>query len=246
MRIKQRKESLLVSLFVMDCLEGKAIYFDEEVAAILDLPLNQKTRSTLVKLVKAGILEEAGENSFKLSTKGLEELAIDYPYVRSLYQPWDGFWRILSYEIPESQRELRDKLRRRVSAWGLGPWHRSFWITPHPIIDPLKQLISGKREQQYVQAFEARHVFGDLAVLVEKTWSISTLEKKYRDLFKQWHRILSQEQSSQQKLMQIISGYVDVIKIDPGLPKQILGEQWVGYEAIGIFKEIKSILLPHK
>ena len=37
-------------------------------------------------------------------------------------------WRIISYEIPEAKRELRDRLRREMQGWGLGPWHRSFGL----------------------------------------------------------------------------------------------------------------------
>lgn len=243
MRIKERRTSLLISMFIMDALEKKPIIFDEVMCEILDLPHNQKTRSTLRKLEKAGVIESRAKNEYVLSAQGTEELCLYFPYVRFLSKKWDKKWRILSYEIPESERVLRDKLRRKVATWGLGPWHRSFWITPHPIIPALSELISGKKERAYIQAFEADHAVGDIQVLLEKAWSISKLESEYRELFREWHKILSQDQSPSKKLRLIIDGYVDVLKRDPGLPKEVLGPNWVGYEAISIFKEIKTILL---
>ena len=44
----------------------------------------------------------------------------------------------------------------------------------------------------------------------------------------------------------IISEYVELLKIDPGLPKELVGEKWIGFEAINLFKEIRTILLTKK
>ena len=175
--------------------------------------------------------------------KGRDELALDFPYVRYINTPWDGIWRIVSYEIPEKRREMRDRLRREMAGWGLGPWHRSFWLTPHPIIDPLHLLIRGKDEAQYVQAFEADHKLGDREVLIEKVWGKTTLEAKYKELFKRWHEILSLEEDKLNKFSKVLTHYVNMLRIDPGLPRELVGDQWIGYEAYTIYREIRTILL---
>lgn len=138
---------------------------------------------------------------------------------------------------------MRDRLRREMQGWGLGPWHRSFWLTPHPVLDHLKDLVSQKEEEQYIQAFQADHTFGDKEVLIEKVWSKSLLDKRYRELFKRWHDILSQKEEKTDKLKKVVSEYVTILKDDPGLPKELVGEQWIGFEGFNIFKEIRSILL---
>lgn len=180
---------------------------------------------------------------YKLTENGFYALCLVFPFFRYIKDTWDGKWRILSYEIPEKKRELRDKLRREVSGWGLGPWHRSFWLTPHPITENLKKLVSQKEEEQYIQAFESEHVFGDKNILIEKVWQKTALDKKYRDLFKGWHDILSKEQDKVEKLKQVIDNYVMILKIDPGLPPELIGQTWIGFESFQIFKEIRSILL---
>ncbi len=130
-----------------------------------------------------------------------------------------------------------------MQGWGLGPWHRSFWLTPHPIIEPLKELVTGKTEEQYIQAFESEHSFGNRDVLIEKVWGKSLLDKKYRELFKRWHDILSRDGEKVQKFSKVIHEYITLLREDPGLPIDVMGEGWIGYEAMNIFKEIKSILL---
>ena len=149
----------------------------------------------------------------------------------------------MSYEIPEKKRDLRDKLRREVAGWGLGPWHRSFWLTPHPIIKELQDLVSGKEEEKDIQAFEADHVFGERSILIEKVWGKEELDKKYRNMFKKWHIILSEDQEKTEKLKKVVLEYIQLLREDPGLPSELVGENWIGFESFNIFKEIRGILL---
>lgn len=243
MGIKERRTKILLILFLLSDLSFQPVAFDEKVQKIFDLVFNQKTRGTLSSLIKEEVIQKQGENSYSLTEQGFIELALQFPYFRFLRDKWDGKWRILSYEIPEKKRELRDKLRRHVSGWGLGPWHRSFWVTPHPIIDDLRRLVSGREEEKYVQAFESDHVFGDQDGLIEKVWGKGELDKKYRELFKKWHLILSQNEDKADKLRKVATEYVGLLRQDPGLPTELVGANWIGHEAFNIFKEIRGILL---
>jgi len=182
-------------------------------------------------------------SDYRLTEKGFYELCLKFPFFRFLKDKWDGKWRVISYEIPEKKREIRDRLRREMQGWGLGPWHRSFWLTPHPIITTLKALTAQKEEERYIQAFEADHSFGDRRVLIEKVWQITSLDKKYREMFKKWHDVLSQPADKIEKFKKVISAYIDLLRLDPGLPVELVGEKWIGFEGWNIFKEIKSILL---
>jgi phenylacetic acid degradation operon negative regulatory protein len=244
MGIKERRTKILIAIFLLSDLSFQAVIFDENVQKIFDLAFNQKTKGTISTLLKEGLIEGGeGEKSYRLTEKGFLELALHFPYVRFLKDKWDGKWRILSYEIPEKKRELRDKLRRQVAGWGLGPWHRSFWLTPHPIISDLRELVFGKEEETYIQAFEADHIFGDREILIEKVWGRSELERKYRELFKKWHIILSQNDDKIAKLSKVSAEYISLLRQDPGLPVELVGSNWIGHEAFSIYKEIRGILL---
>jgi len=237
---------------------------DEKTQKIFDLTLNQKTRGTISGLIKEGLIEknnnvgndprvvpEKGEhggsplqnNQYRLTEKGFAEICLEFPFFRFLKEKWDGKLRIISYEIPEKKREIRDRLRREMQGWGLGPWHRSFWLTPHPIINTLKALTAQKEEERYIQAFEADHTFGDRDILIEKVWGKTALDKSYRELFKKWHEVLSSNDEKIDKFKKVISEYIVLLRQDPGLPKELIGNSWIGFEGWNIFKEIKSILL---
>lgn len=256
MGIKERRTKILLALFLSSDVNFGYVHFTDQIQKVFDLSFNQKTKGTFSALIKEDHVDKRGieeteaqagatdkmSHQYRLTDKGFLELCLDFPAFRYMKEGWDGKWRILSYEIPEKKRDLRDKLRREVSGWGLGPWHRSFWLTPHPIIDNLKQLVSQKEEEQYIQAFESSHVFGDREILIEKVWQKSQLDKRYRELFKKWHDILSREGDKVQKYQSVVTEYVKILRQDPGLPAELIGQNWIGFEAFNIFKEIRSIL----
>lgn len=243
MPIKDRRTKILLLLYLVADFEHVAI--SEELQKIFDIYFNQKTKSTLSSLVNKGLIEkeETDRSTFRITDRGLLQLCLEFPYFRFFHREWDGTWRIISYEIPESKRHLRDSLRREMRGWGLGPWHRSFWLTPHPIIPNLRELVVGKEEQRYIQAFESTHVFGDVSDLVEKVWEKTRLDSIYRNLFKTWHTTLSEEKDNMAKMQDIIYTFIRVIRDDPGLPRSLIGKDWIGFEAFKLFKEIRSILL---
>ena len=242
MPVKERRTKILLLIFLSTDVNFSFVTLDLTLQKIYDISMNQKTKGTISSLIKAGLIEK-NEAQYRLTEKGFYELCLEFPYFRYLKDQWDGLWRIISYEIPEKKRDLRDRLRREMRGWGLGPWHRSFWLTPHPIISDLKNLVFGKEEEKYIQSFEATHVFGDMDVLVEKVWGKSTLDKKYRDLFKKWHDILSTDATKDEKMRQIIYAYIQILRDDPGLPVSLIGRKWIGFEAFDIFKEVRGILL---
>lgn len=248
MPIKERKLKLLLLFFLLKDVDFDFAQLSPDNLKLFDLTLNQKTKGTLSAMLKDGLVEKNDEYSgdhseYKMTEKGFQYLCLQFPAFRYLRNEWDGVWRIISYEIPEKKRHLRDRLRREMKGWGLGPWHRSFWMTSHPVIGPLRDLVYGREEEQYVQAFEATHMFGDMQMLVEKVWGKTELEKSYKELFKDWHTILSKDLTKEEKMSNVVNEYIRILKDDPGLPPSLVGRKWISIEAFSIFKEIRGILL---
>lgn len=243
--IKERRTKILLILFLLSDVNFDWVNFDSNIEKIFDLSINQKTKGVISALIKENLIEKSAdkESHYRLTETGFNYLCFEFPFFRFLKETWDKKWRIISYEIPESKREIRDRLRREMQGWGLGPWHRSFWLTPHPVINKLKDLVSQKEEEKYIQAFEADYAFGDREILIEKVWEKTNLDKKYRELFKKWHDILSSNEEKNDKFKKIITEYIVLLRQDPGLPKELIGESWIGFEGWNIFKEIRAILL---
>ncbi|MCS7093157.1 MAG: hypothetical protein NZL96_01855 [Patescibacteria group bacterium] len=243
--VKETRTKILLINFLISDVDFDWVNFDYRIEKIFDLSINQKTKGIIAGLIKEGLIEKKpdDESRYRLTEKGFKELCFEFPFFRFMKETWDGRWRVISYEIPESKREIRDRLRREMQGWGLGPWHRSFWLTPHPVIEKLRDLVSQKEEEKYVQAFEADHAFGNRDILIEKVWKKAELDQKYRQLFRKWHDVLSAEGDKIEKFKSIIESYLLLLREDPGLPKELIGESWIGFEGWNIFKEIKGILL---
>ncbi len=45
---------------------------------------------------------------------------------------WDGKWRVLIFDIPNTQKTARDMLRRRLCGMGFYPIQKSVFVCPFP------------------------------------------------------------------------------------------------------------------
>lgn len=54
---------------------------------------------------------------------------------------WDKKWRILSFDVPESKKRLRENLRRKLRDLNFTRLHDSLWVTPLPIENDIKELL---------------------------------------------------------------------------------------------------------
>lgn len=244
MQVKDRTTKMLLLFFLMPQSYFSPVALTDDILPHFDLTFNHKTKGTLSGMLGNNFIKRAADqHTYQLTDKGYEQLCLEFPFLRGIKYQWDGTWRVISYEIPEKKRDLRDRLRRSMRGWGLGPWHRSFWLTPHPIIENLRELVFGKEEEKYIHAFESTHIFGSVHELVEKVWGKSQLERRYRALLQEWHGLLTSPMSGREKFRTVVSSYVDTLRDDPGLPKNIVGEKWIGFEALSLFHDIKHLLL---
>lgn len=242
--IKERRTRILLTLYLLGKDKPHSI-FTKSIQGIFSLPSDSpRSRGTLRQMLSDKVINKESEGTYQINDEGIAELALFFPFVRFPLFPWDGLYRIITYEIPENKRKLRDSFRREISGWGLGPWHRSFWLTPHPIISALTRLMNTGNYGPYVQAFEGKPVVGDLKILMEKVWNVSRLQEDYRKVFRSWHECLSEATlSKEDKMKKIVNLYIEILKKDPGLPPELVGTTWIGNEAWSIFQEMRKILI---
>lgn len=82
-------------------------------------------------LIAHGLLKQNGK-FVELTLKG-KKLLIEWQkrdYKLPPPQKWDGKWRVLIFDIPESRRETRDKVRNTLRAIGFKKLQQSVWVYP--------------------------------------------------------------------------------------------------------------------
>ena len=72
-----------------------------------------------------------------------------------LQKDWDGKFRIVLFDIPESKEVIRDLFRRRLKDWGFKMWQRSVWISKNNVTERLRKLIDKMEIKDWVAVIES-------------------------------------------------------------------------------------------
>lgn len=93
------------------------------------------------RLVKRGLLVYKN-NLLQLTPKGESELRFLSLTEFALQKPrkWDGRWRVLTFDIAESRRRTRDRVREILHRIGFKRLQNSVWIYPYDCEDVIVLL----------------------------------------------------------------------------------------------------------
>lgn len=123
--------------------ETKAVSVPElaEKVTKKDSDLPKKTRyainRTLRGLVESGMVEShfSGQNDYaRLTPAGRKKaVSIKLESAESLVPHWDGKWRIVLLDLPESRKSQRESLRYLLKKAGFVCLKNSAWVSPFPL-----------------------------------------------------------------------------------------------------------------
>ncbi|WP_173922915.1 PaaX family transcriptional regulator C-terminal domain-containing protein [Agromyces sp. Marseille-P2726] len=107
------------------------------VAALADLGVKEPAaRATLTRMTRTGLLtvDRAGRRTVhRLTQRAVGIVDEEAEWLDSFgveESPWDGFWSVLAFSIPESQRATRHLARSRLRWLGFAPLYDGLWISP--------------------------------------------------------------------------------------------------------------------
>lgn len=83
----------------------------------------------------------------ELTEKGKYYLKIENALSK---KEWDGKWRLIVFDIPESKRRLRNTLRQKLKEWGFIYWQKSLWASKKDIAGPLRDFIKDLNLEDWV------------------------------------------------------------------------------------------------
>lgn len=103
------------------------------------------------------IVEKEGQTVVRITDRGrmkalsykINEIRVEKP------ERWDGKWRVVVFDVPESERRLRDIFRVRLKQMGFYNLQESVWVHPYPCIDQiefLRQIYRVKINVRYILA----------------------------------------------------------------------------------------------
>lgn len=190
--------------------------------------------SRLLKTQEIEKIIKDGQPYLRLSNQGKIKLQRDFPLLKMQVKPWDNYWRLVVFDIKETNHYLRDILREKLKSLGFGKLQQSVYISPYDFEEDLVEFIDSHHLSEKVFVLVAKHrLMGDARILANKVWHLDELEIDYYQLLRKVEKIKSIKSSQERKTKAIQSlrvNYFDLLLKDPLLPKELLPNNWVGFQ----------------
>jgi len=136
---------------------------------------NYRIRQSLYSLEKkklVRIYKKDGKEVIEITNKGrkkvlqydLEDMAIKKP------KSWDGMWRVVMFDIPETKRGARNAISRKLKELGFHPLQKSVFVFPYDCRDEIDFIGEYFRARKYIQYMEVENI--DEELRLKKKFSI--------------------------------------------------------------------------
>ncbi|MDX1622898.1 MAG: PaaX family transcriptional regulator C-terminal domain-containing protein [Gemmatimonadota bacterium] len=257
----QRPQDLVFSLFGEYLLDRPGpIWVGDLIELLAPFGLSENAvRTALSRMARKGWLEteRRGRRSFyDLSPRGrtLLEKGAERIHDPPRGERWDGGWTLVSYSIPEEDREARDRLRDRLLWLGCGSLGGGLWISPHDVEAPVVEAAEELGVDGFLEVFRGDHLgVSDPGALVAKCWDLEAIEVRYADfvgahepgyrasLAAAGRGELSPETAFVRRF-ELIHEYREFPLIDPFLPQALLPGRWSGHAAASLFDRYHELL----
>lgn len=102
----------------------------------------------------------------KLTAKGEQKMQQIRLYNLTIKQPkkWDGTWRIVLYDIPNTKNKGREALRLKLKHLGFYQLQKSVWAFPYPCEPEIEFLVELFGLRSYVYFLETSKIKNDLVL----------------------------------------------------------------------------------
>ncbi|MBI5029716.1 MAG: phenylacetic acid degradation operon negative regulatory protein PaaX [Chloroflexi bacterium] len=222
---------------------------------------NQAVRSAVSRMKRNGVLRverKAARSLYSLSAKSaktVEEGAVRIFQFPSRHGSWDGQWHLITYSIPESAREARDRLRQELSWMGFGMLTNGLWVSPHDHDKEIATLAESLGIRSRMEIFTARHDgFSTPQTIAQHCWDLKAINarytaflKRFQPLYDEHCRLLSQGGDIEPseyfvRRFNLIHEFRRFPFLDPELPIELLPADWCGAQAADLFRQYHDLL----
>lgn len=197
-------------------------------------------RSALSRLVTDGVLRNyrhGRETYYGITPQGYDVLTKGHALAwREADAHWDGTWTLLAYSISEDRRDLRHRIRSRLTWGGFGILRSGVWIAPRSV--DVKSMLAGLGVSKDVRVFSGMPT-GDTTAseLIHEAYNLQEIAERYLRFVDRWtseSRIQSMDELC--SFLLIRSEWQQLVQIDPRLPTEYLPTGWPASDAEQIFR----------
>ncbi|MGW0708365.1 PaaX family transcriptional regulator [Streptomyces sp. NPDC002643] len=147
-------------------------------------------------------------------------------------------WLVVLVSVPESKRDLRHKVRTRLTWAGFGSPEPGVWITPHTdreteALGVLKELGLADGAMSFTAAYGA---VGSETAMVARAWDLSEVEERYEAFIDEFTGLRpADDDAVLHAQTMLVHEWRRFPFLDPRLPARLLPPGWSGAKAADLF-----------
>jgi phenylacetic acid degradation operon negative regulatory protein len=223
--------------------------------AVRTLISRQKSRGWLIAETRVN------SRGYRLSDEALHSLDESDKIVWHAPDPVDpgAGWVLVTFSVPESDRQKRHLLRSRLAAVGFGGIGPGTLIAPAPTLRAAREVLEGYHLTEYADVFLAVLPEGtEAASLIHRAWDLEALNADYQDFIRVEQPVLAwwEQRGDCPATDAAVNAhaYRDYLFAfnrwrrlplkDPGLPARWIGPDWSGPAAGRLFERLVELLRP--
>jgi phenylacetic acid degradation operon negative regulatory protein len=232
------------------------------VAALVELMSDigidhSSVRTGVSRLKQRGWLiseKRADLNGYRIGEKALDRFRAGDSVIWHAREPaeLDNGWAIVAFSVPEAQRAQRHLLRSRLAALGFGNTGPGLAIAPARMMGEAEEVLDEFDLRRYSDLFMAHYrERQDINNLVERGWDLAGLNARYLEFVEAWTPVIDAwtdagtPESDREAFVDYslaLSDWRPLPFLDPGLPAELLLDDWAGFAARALFERIVDTL----
>ena len=209
-------------------------------------------RTAISRLARRGVLHgsrQGRHSSYQLAPAAAAHLSDGGRWVvqsAAAAEPWDGWWTLIAFSLPQHERTRRRALRGQLRWLGYAPLYDGLWISPHPLT-PASTAQVAEVAPGAVTVFRARHVELGATTGREplRAWDIAAIAAHYESFLQRWRPLLPDVRARRVGGAEAVRARTEVMDtfrrfavLDPRLPVALLPAGWPRAAALEVFTAV--------
>ncbi len=193
------------------------------------------TRATLNRMAARGLLSRAKQGrgiAYGLTERGREVLKEASGRVNRP-RPFDSQgegWTLVTFSVPEGQRTLRHRLRATLTWAGFAPLRDGLWVAPGAVdLNAALQPLARDIPPGALTGFLAHELEGyEMGASISSAWDLESIRSAHESFANEWTDPEPPPSALPALTSRIvlIADWLALLRSDPGLPTEYLGEDW--------------------
>jgi phenylacetic acid degradation operon negative regulatory protein len=216
-----------------------------DVLALLDIE-EKSARQALARTAAEGWLESERVGRrvrWSLTAQGRRLLETGAARIYSFGTDgldWDGQWLMILVSVPESLRDLRHRLRTRLTWAGFGTPTPGVWVSPHVEAEAdAHRILADLALPTTAMSFVGRYgALGEQAGMVAAAWDLAEVAGCYERFIGEFAGLAPESPDGLLRAQtRLVHEWRRFPFLDPQLPRQLLPHHWSGTRATELFAD---------